>query len=112
AQAAGEFDWVIFTSANGVQAFFAELRSQGADARRLGRARVAAIGPATAERLRAVGIEPDLVPEEYRGEAVADAIARGHGGRLQGVSVLLPRAEVAREALPEMLNALGARVTV
>jgi uroporphyrinogen III methyltransferase/synthase len=112
AQNAHDFDWVVFTSANGVHAFFTELRSQGGDARRLGRARVAAIGPATADRLRAVGIEPELVPEEYRGEAVADAIARVHDGRMQGVSVLLPRAEVAREALPDMLRSAGARVTV
>jgi uroporphyrinogen III methyltransferase / synthase len=106
------YDWVVFTSSNGVQSFFAEVRAQGGDARKLGSARVAAIGPATAQRLREFGIEPDAVPDEYRGEAVFEELARRHPNGMQGVSVLLARAEVAREALPEMLRQAGAHVDV
>jgi uroporphyrinogen III methyltransferase/synthase len=88
------------------------LRAAGGDARRLGAARVGAIGPATAARLRAHGIEPDLVPEEHRGEALAEAVLARHGGDLRGVSVLLARAAVARDALPDALREAGARVEV
>ncbi len=110
--ALGRYQWVVFTSRNGVERFFAELARQGGDARRLGRARVAAIGPGTAEELRARGIHPDQVPGEYRGEAVARAIVDAHGGDMKGASVLLPRAEVARDVLPETLRAAGAAVDV
>lgn len=108
----GRYDWVIFTSANGVKAFFRELRAQGGDARRFGKARVAAIGPATAERLRAHGIEPDVVPDEFRGEAVAERLIAMHPDGMGAVRVLLARAAVARDALPELLRAAGARVDV
>ena len=110
--AAGDYDWVVFTSANGVDAFFAELAAERADARRLGGVRVAAIGPATAERLREHGVRADEVPAEYRGEAVAEAILAHHDGHMHGLSVLLPRAAVARDALPDALRRAGARVDV
>jgi uroporphyrinogen III methyltransferase/synthase len=109
---AGGYDWIVFTSANAVAQFFRELGAQRADARRLGSARIAAIGSATADQLRAHGIAADVVPEQSRGEAVAEAIIAGHGASLEGTRVLLPRAEVAREALPERLRAAGARVDV
>jgi uroporphyrinogen III methyltransferase/synthase len=109
---AGDYAWIVFTSANGVERFFGELHAQGADARRLGGARIAAIGPATAERLRAFGVRADCMPDEYRGEAVAEALIAQHGGPLAGCAVLLPRAAVARDALPERLRAAGARVDV
>ncbi len=108
----GRYGWLVLTSSNGVDAFFGELRAQGGDARRLGGVRVAAIGPATAERVRAHGIEPDVVPEQHVGEAVAEAILARHAGRMDGQAVLLARAAVAREALPEALRAAGARVDV
>jgi uroporphyrinogen III methyltransferase/synthase len=114
-RALGELDryaWVVLTSANGVDAFFAELRAQRGDARRLGRARVAAIGSATAERLRQHGVDPDVVPERYRGEALAEAIGAEHGGRMHGLRLLIARAAVARDALPEALRAAGAEVDV
>lgn len=110
--AARDYAWIVFTSANGVRAFFDALAARGGDARKLGAARVAAIGPATAEALRAHGIRPDVMPQEYRGEAVAEAIIAQHGGPLRGAAVLLARAEVARDALPERLRAEGARVDV
>jgi uroporphyrinogen III methyltransferase / synthase len=106
------YGWAVFTSANGVRAFFGELAAQQKDARRLCTVRVAAIGPATAAELRARGVEPDAVPDEYRGEAVADALLARHGGPASGVRVLLARAEVARDALPERLRAAGAAVDV
>lgn len=110
--ALARYDWVVFTSRNGVDRFFAEVERQGGDARRFGGARVAAIGPGTAEELALRGIRPDQVPGEYRGEAVAQVILDAHGGRMEGVRVLLPRAEVARDVLPETLRRAGAEVDV
>lgn len=108
----GSYQWVIFTSVNGVDAFFDRLSG---DARKLASSLVAAIGPATADRLREHGIEPDAVPAEYRGEAVYDALAERAaqtGAALAGSRVLIPRAEVARETLPDMLREAGAEVDV
>ena len=109
---AGSYDWLLFTSANGVRAFFAELDAQGGDARRLAAARVAVIGPATADALRARGVVPDAQPDEYRGEALAEAVIAAHGRPLRGARVLLARAAVARDALPDRLRAEGAQVDV
>ena len=106
------YDWVVFTSKNGVDRFFAELERQGADARRLGGARVAAIGPGTAAELALHGIVPDQVPGEFRGEAVAQRILDVHDGDLSGLSILLPRAAVARDVVPDMLREAGAEVDV
>ena len=106
------YQWVVFTSVNGVDAFFDRLQG---DARKLAGALIAAIGPATADRLRERGIEPDAVPAEYRGEAVFDAIEKRSaesGISLSGARVLIPRAEVAREALPNLLREAGAQVDV
>jgi uroporphyrinogen III methyltransferase/synthase len=106
-----KYGWVVFTSRNGVEAFFGEVGRQGGDARRLGGARVCAIGPATAEALVKFGVRADVVPEEFRGEAAAEAIIQAATAGQQNVrrapgtlSVLLPRAEEAREVLPEMLR--------
>jgi uroporphyrinogen III methyltransferase/synthase len=107
---AGGYDWVVWTSASGVDAFFAEAARQGRDARVLAGARVCAIGPATAEALAAHGIRADVVPAEFRGEAAAGAILAA--GDAKGKKVLLPRAAVAREILPETLRAAGALVDV
>lgn len=106
------YDAVAFTSANGVERFFAALAARSLDARAFGDARVVAIGPATAEALQSRGIRADAVPREFIGEAVADAVVGLLGPSLDGRSVLLARAEVAREALPEKLRALGATVDV
>lgn len=111
----GRYGWAAFTSANGVAAFFRELREQGGDARRLGGVSVAAIGPATAASLREHGVAPDVIAREFVGEAVADAILARHGhdgGRGGPLKVLLARAAVARDALPERLRAAGAEVDV
>jgi len=101
------FDWIVFTSARGVAVFFARLYASGGDVRRLGQARLAAIGSATAEALAGRGLRVDLMPPTFRGEALADALAPHVGGR----RVLLPRAEGAREVLARMLARAGADVT-
>jgi uroporphyrinogen III methyltransferase/synthase len=106
------YTWLVLTSRNGVNAFFTELRAQAGDARRLGGVKLAAIGPATAAALRERGVEADAVPAVYRGEAVAEAIIAAHGGDLRGVRVLLCRAAIARDALPDALRARGGEVDV
>ncbi|MBI2467561.1 MAG: uroporphyrinogen-III synthase [Candidatus Rokubacteria bacterium] len=104
-----DFDWVVFTSANGVAAFRRRLARAGRDRTALGRARVAAIGPETAQALRTAGIEAEVVPPEYRAEGLAEALRPRVG---PGAAVLVVRAAEAREVLPEALERLGARVTV
>jgi uroporphyrinogen III methyltransferase/synthase len=106
------FDWVVLTSVNGVDALFAALSRAGRDARAFGAARVCAIGPATAARLRERGIVADLIPTEFRGEGVADALLDRIAGREAETRVLVPRAEIAREALPRLLAARGVPVEV
>jgi len=112
---AGAYAWVVFTSANAVELFFGLMRERGLDLpagrqapRAFAGARAAAIGPATAEALSAVGgITADAVPEEYIAEGVVDAM-RPH--LRQGDRVLVPRAEGARPELVEGLRGLGAEV--
>lgn len=106
------YSWVVFTSQNGVRAFFAELAAHGGDTRRLGHARIAAIGPSTAEALEPYGVHCDVMPGSYRGEALADVMLAEHHGDMKNVRVLLPRAAVARDVLPETLRAAGADVDV
>jgi uroporphyrinogen III methyltransferase/synthase len=107
---AGEYDWAVFTSVNGVEAFFAVLDAQRRDARILGGVKVAAIGPATRAALAKRGVRADVMPGEYRGEAVFEAM-QAHGS-LQGKRVLIARAEVARETMPALLREAGAAVDV
>lgn len=103
------YAWLIFTSQNGVDAFFARLEARGLDARTLGATRVAAIGERTAARLRVRGINADLVPETYVSEELArELLARSKAGE----RVLLYRAQEARDALPQMLRDAGRDVTV
>jgi uroporphyrinogen III methyltransferase/synthase len=105
----GSFDWVIFTSANGVESFVDRMRTRACDIRELGRAAIAAIGPATADRLRRHALTVAAMPAEYRAEGVIDAIGVE---RIAGARILIPRAEIAREILPEMLRHHGARQVV
>jgi len=96
------YDWVVFTSANGVEVFFSRPSAlAGKDVKGEG-PKVAAIGPKTAAALQVRGVTPDFVPEEY----VAEAILPGLGD-LRGRWVLLPRAEIARKALPEAISRAG-----
>jgi uroporphyrinogen III methyltransferase/synthase len=104
---AAEFDWVVFTSANGVRVFCERLLMLGGDLRDWHRARFAAIGPQTAKALRAYCVRVDAVPAEYRAEAVAAALAKiGVAGK----RILLPRAAGARAVLPQHLRECGATV--
>jgi uroporphyrinogen III methyltransferase/synthase len=109
-QAAGRHGWIVFTSPNGVEAFFAAMKAEGLDARALGGAgrQVAAIGPATAARLAAFGIRADLEPETFTSAALAEALAARQD--LRGVPILLLRADIAPKDLGEALAARGAAV--
>lgn len=103
------FGWIVFTSVNGVEAFIERLRHHGLDLRAVPRhAKVAAIGPATARKIREVGLHVDLVPSEYRAEALIEALETD----LVGARILIPRARVAREILPDKLREAGAEVVV
>jgi uroporphyrinogen III methyltransferase/synthase len=104
----GEFDWVVFTSANGVEHFWGALEAGGLDARALAGVRVCALGPATAAELARHGVRADLVPDEYVAEATVEALAAAV--ELRGTRVLIPRAEVARPVLPDSLRERGAEV--
>ena len=104
-----DYHWVMFTSANGVKHFFARLLQAGKDARALGYAKIAAIGSATAAKLKKYGLVADVVPGEYRAEGIIEAMK----GKLPPhAKILLPRAEEAREILPEKLREMGAEVDV
>ncbi|HEY1535755.1 MAG TPA: uroporphyrinogen-III C-methyltransferase [Polyangiaceae bacterium] len=102
------YEWVLFTSANGVLHFTSALSRAGLDARAFGNARIGAIGPKTASALAGFGLRADVVAEEFVGEGLARAVLS------QGVPkrVLLARALVARDALPELLREAGSQVDV
>ena len=102
------YDWIVFTSANGVARFWRALEAVTKSRSLPEHAKVAAIGPVTAEALGAWGVHPEVVPDEYVAEAVADALVEF--GELSGRRVLLPRAAGARKVLPERLAAAGAEV--
>jgi uroporphyrinogen III methyltransferase/synthase len=104
------FDWIVFTSVNGVQAFVERLEHHGLDLRAVPRwAKLAAIGPATAQRVEGAGLRVDVTPDEYRAEALIGALTEDS---LRGKRILIPRAKVAREILPQELREAGAEVVV
>lgn len=103
------FDWIIFTSVNGVHRFWAELRAAGRDTRMLAGVSLCAIGPATAAALELEGAHADLVPPEFVAESVVEALSQEGG--VEGTRILLPRAEVARPTIPDSLRQRGAEVT-
>jgi uroporphyrinogen III methyltransferase / synthase len=105
----GKYNWVVFTSQNGVTAFLDRLQALGRDPRALRGILVAAIGPGTGAALRTRGVDVALAPAEFRAEALVEAFARAG---VRGASILLPRAEVARSVLPDGLRRLGAQVDV
>ncbi len=102
------FDWLIFTSANGVHFFLERLDASARDLRAL-RARICAIGPATAAALAALHLKVDLIPQEYVAESVLQAFEKIP---IEGARILLPRAAVARDLIPAELEKRGARVQV
>jgi uroporphyrinogen III methyltransferase/synthase len=104
---AGDFDWVVFTSVNGVRVFFERLQEIGADVRSWHRARLAAIGPQTAKALQRYCLRVETIPDEFRAEAVVAALVRAG---VAGKRILLPRAAAARDVLPVQLREHGALV--
>ncbi len=104
-----DYSWLVFTSVNGVRPFMSRLRQLDLDARAMAGLKIACIGPRTAEELSSYGLRPDLVPDEFQAEGLLTAMSRT---QIAGQSVLIPRAAVARELLPEQLGALGAKVRV
>lgn len=104
-----DYHWLIFTSVNGVGPFMARLQSAGRDSRALSHLRICAIGPRTAQELGRYGVVPDVVPAQYQAEGI---LARLTEEQLRGKRVLIPRAETAREILPEQLRERGALVDV
>jgi uroporphyrinogen III methyltransferase/synthase len=103
------YQWLIFTSANGARLFFQRFSELGRDIRDLKGVRICTIGPATAAVVEERGIKVDLVPESFVAEGVVEAF-RNRG--ISGQRILLPRAEVARDVIPEGLTQLGAQVEV
>ena len=101
-----EFNWIIFTSVNGVDYFWRRLHRAGKDARALAHLKICAIGPATAAALEEHSILPDLVPDRFVAEGILDHL----GQDLSGQKFLLPRADIARINLLEGLEARGATV--
>lgn len=110
AQVRGGYDWVVFTSANGVSCFFDLLAQAGRDARAFAGSHIAAIGPATAAALAQHGLTADLIPPRFVAESVAQSLCEAGVG--QGSRVLLPRASAARDVLPALLEDAGAQVDV
>lgn len=107
--AIGRFDWVVFSSANAVEAFMQRLMASPRDLRALGHIRLCAVGPATTERLARYGLKVDLIPAEYRADAIAHAFSEA--GDVRGLEVLLPRADIGREIVGDELRRQGAKVT-
>ncbi|MEJ7710602.1 MAG: uroporphyrinogen-III synthase [Pyrinomonadaceae bacterium] len=108
------YDWLIFTSVNGVDYFVRRFAELGHEVSELDELRVCAIGDATADRLRDESIHVDVVPMQFKAEGVFAALEAYLGGReaLQGVNFLIPRAAIARDYLPLALSEAGARVDV
>ena len=102
------YDWIVFTSANGVDAFFDIFFKLYDDAREIGGARIAAIGPATAQRVKDFHLHVDLQPKEFVAEEVVREFK--NQGSIENLKILLVRAEKARDVLPKELSALGAIV--
>jgi len=102
------YDWIIFTSANGVRIFMDRLREQGKDVRAFASSQIAAIGPGTAQELQRWGLIADFVPSRFMAEGIIEELPEDPKGK----QILIPRASRAREVLPEKLTECGACVTV
>lgn len=108
------YDWIIFTSVNGVDFFLRRLAAQDKNVDDLDELKTCAIGAATADRLREAHVHVDVVPSEFKAEGVFASLTSflGSSDRFHGLNILLPRAAVARDYLPKALEEAGARVDV
>jgi uroporphyrinogen III methyltransferase / synthase len=108
------YDWLVFTSVNGVDYFFQRLKARERNISDIDELKVCAIGEATAERLHDLHVHVDVIPEEFKAEGVFEALKGFVGGAdgLKNLNVLIPRASVARDYLPRALEESGARVDV
>jgi uroporphyrinogen III methyltransferase/synthase len=104
----GEYDWLVFTSANGVMSFFDYFLKGFEDIRALGNVRIAAVGPGTAAKIQALHLRVDVVPKENMGRNIAEAIHKYES--VENLKVLIVRAQVASPDLPQALIELGAIV--
>ena len=105
----GSFDWIVFSSTNAASYFMSHLLASSRDVRDLKEVQLCAVGPSTADSLSRYGLKVDLVPEEYRGEGVVRALEANQD--LTGARILLPRANLASDELPDRLRHAGADVT-
>ena len=105
----GSYDWLIFTSVNGVEQFLNRFEKLGKNIADLAGIEVGAIGPETAKRLTAAQIQPSLVPKQYQAEGILEALIPE---TVLGKRILIPRAAKARDILPRTLRQWGARVDV
>jgi uroporphyrinogen III methyltransferase / synthase len=103
-----DFNWLVLTSVNAVHFLFQRLNSLGLDARAFGSCKVCAVGPKTAEAIAGHGIRPDLIPADYKAEAIVREFSTL---AISGQRVLFPRADRAREIIPQELEQMGAHVT-
>jgi uroporphyrinogen III methyltransferase/synthase len=108
------YDWIIFTSVNGVEYFLRRLQAREHQTSALDELRVCAIGEATAESLLGAHVHVDLIPDQFKAEGIFADLEAFIGGRqaLNGLNILIPRAAVARDYLPKALETAGARVDV
>jgi uroporphyrinogen III methyltransferase/synthase len=106
---ASRFDLIIFSSANAVDSFMQRFLATPFDARELKGVRLCAVGPATSERLARFGLKVDLMPPEYRAEALIQAVS--DAGDVRHLRVLLPRADIGRDLVADELRKRGADVT-
>src|SRR5204862_4505151 len=107
-QDAHSYDWIVFTSVNGVDAFFEIFFKLYDDSREIGGAKIAAIGPVTAQRVKDFHLHVDLQPEEFVAEAVVKQFEKEGG--VENLRILIARAERARDLLPKRLTGMGAIV--
>jgi uroporphyrinogen III methyltransferase/synthase len=104
-----QFQWLVFTSVNGIEPFMERLRNQGRDVRVLSGLRICCIGPRTAQELDRYGLRPDVIPSEFQAEGLVDALK---AAGVTGQRVLISRAAVARQLLQDQLRELGCDVRI
>jgi uroporphyrinogen III methyltransferase / synthase len=103
------YQWLIFTSVNGVESFFARFQILRKDIRELEGIKVAAIGPATEKAIRMFLLSVEIIPDEFKAESLVESLK---GKVMKGTRVLIPRAKIARDVLPDELRKQGAQVDV